>query len=119
MVVSYSVGDAAVLESHDLETLAGQPVFVRTLDVGRSTRDLLLRVANVGTAVALTGPRSLSLTGDERFVTLHIPAASTPLRLALRLAHRAYVMEQGQITRSGSGAQLLADPAVQSAYLGV
>ena len=40
-------------------------------------------------------------------------------RLALRLAHRAYVMEQGQITRSGSGAQLLADPAVQSAYLGV
>ncbi|HTO02133.1 MAG TPA: DUF6797 domain-containing protein, partial [Opitutus sp.] len=86
MVVSYSVGDAAVLESHDLETLAGQPVFVRTLDVGRSTRDLLLRVANVGTAVVLTGPRSLSLTGDERFVTLHIPAASTPLRLALRLA---------------------------------
>jgi branched-chain amino acid transport system ATP-binding protein len=36
---------------------------------------------------------------------------------ALKLAHRAYVMVQGRITLSGSGAQLLADPSVRAAYL--
>jgi branched-chain amino acid transport system ATP-binding protein len=36
---------------------------------------------------------------------------------ALRLAHRAYVMVQGRIAISGSGAELLADPAVRAAYL--
>jgi branched-chain amino acid transport system ATP-binding protein len=38
--------------------------------------------------------------------------------LALRLADRAYVMETGQITMSGSGAQLLADARVRASYLG-
>lgn len=40
-------------------------------------------------------------------------------KLALRLAHRAYVLEQGRITRTGTGEELLADPAVQTAYLGM
>jgi branched-chain amino acid transport system ATP-binding protein len=38
--------------------------------------------------------------------------------LALRLADRAYVMETGRITMSGSGAQLLADERVRASYLG-
>ena len=38
--------------------------------------------------------------------------------LALRLADRAYVMETGQITMTGSGAQLLADARVRASYLG-
>ena len=38
---------------------------------------------------------------------------------ALSLAHRAYVLETGRIVKSGSGADLLDDPAVQDAYLGV
>ncbi|WP_042700177.1 ABC transporter ATP-binding protein [Azospirillum sp. B506] len=37
---------------------------------------------------------------------------------ALKLAHRAYVMVTGKITMTGTGAQLLADPEVRSAYLG-
>ena len=36
---------------------------------------------------------------------------------ALRLAHRAYVMVNGTITLSGSGADLLANPEVRAAYL--
>ena len=36
---------------------------------------------------------------------------------ALKLAHRAYVLVNGRVTLSGSGAQLLADPAVRAAYL--
>jgi branched-chain amino acid transport system ATP-binding protein len=38
---------------------------------------------------------------------------------ALSRAHRAYVLETGRIVRSGTGAELLADPSVQEAYLGV
>jgi len=38
--------------------------------------------------------------------------------LALELAHRGYVMESGQISLSGSGKELLSNPAVREAYLG-
>ncbi len=38
---------------------------------------------------------------------------------ALSRAHRAYVMETGRITRTGTGPELLADPAIKDAYLGV
>jgi branched-chain amino acid transport system ATP-binding protein len=37
---------------------------------------------------------------------------------ALRLAHRGYVMVNGQITMSGSGRELLERPEVRAAYLG-
>jgi branched-chain amino acid transport system ATP-binding protein len=38
---------------------------------------------------------------------------------ALTRAHRAYVLETGRIVHSGTGAELLHDPAVKDAYLGV
>ena len=38
---------------------------------------------------------------------------------ALELCDRAYVLEQGCITKTGTGAELLCDPHVKSAYLGV
>jgi branched-chain amino acid transport system ATP-binding protein len=37
---------------------------------------------------------------------------------ALGVADRAYVLETGRITLSGSGAELLRDPNVRAAYLG-
>ena len=37
---------------------------------------------------------------------------------ALRTAHRAYVLETGYSVKTGSGAELLDDPAVRAAYLG-
>ena len=37
---------------------------------------------------------------------------------ALRVAHRGYVMETGNITMEGTGADLLNDPRVREAYLG-
>ena len=38
--------------------------------------------------------------------------------MALHAAHRAHVLETGAIVRSGTGAELLGDPAVRAAYLG-
>ncbi|MFI6757716.1 ABC transporter ATP-binding protein [Micromonospora sp. NPDC050417] len=38
---------------------------------------------------------------------------------ALSRAHRGYVLETGRIVKEGSGQELLTDPAVKEAYLGV
>ncbi|ASO19635.1 branched-chain amino acid transport system ATP-binding protein [Actinoalloteichus hoggarensis] len=38
---------------------------------------------------------------------------------ALSRAHRGYVLESGGITKAGGGRELLADPAIKDAYLGV
>jgi branched-chain amino acid transport system ATP-binding protein len=38
--------------------------------------------------------------------------------MALKYAHRAYLMEAGRIVKSGIASDLTADPAVQKAYLG-
>jgi branched-chain amino acid transport system ATP-binding protein len=39
-------------------------------------------------------------------------------RQALQIASRAYVLENGRVTREGAAAALLDDPAVTAAYLG-
>jgi branched-chain amino acid transport system ATP-binding protein len=41
------------------------------------------------------------------------------LARALEVADRGYVMETGQVSLAGTSAELLADPAVRSAYLGL
>jgi branched-chain amino acid transport system ATP-binding protein len=38
--------------------------------------------------------------------------------LSLRLAERAYVIELGRVVLQGTGAEILANPHVQAAYLG-
>ena len=38
--------------------------------------------------------------------------------MALRIAHRAYVLESGRITLSGTGEALLQSDAIKKAYLG-
>jgi branched-chain amino acid transport system permease protein len=38
--------------------------------------------------------------------------------LALQVADRAYVLENGRIVNSGSAAQLRDDPQLEAAYLG-
>jgi branched-chain amino acid transport system ATP-binding protein len=38
---------------------------------------------------------------------------------ALSVAHRAYILETGTIVKEGTGQQLLGDPAIKEAYLGV
>jgi len=56
--------------------------------------------------------RSLSANG------MTILLVEQNARLALQMADRAYVMESGLITLSGSGKELLEDSRVRAAYLG-
>jgi branched-chain amino acid transport system ATP-binding protein len=41
------------------------------------------------------------------------------VHLALGVAHRAYVLERGRITLEGPGRELMENPLVREAYLGV
>jgi len=50
---------------------------------------------------------------------LTIIVTEQQVRLALSLTDRAYVLEQGSIRLSGRSAELLGDPAIKKAYLGV
>jgi len=53
---------------------------------------------------------------NERGVTVLLVEQNA--KAALRLAHRAYVLETGRITVEGSAHALLEDPRIKSAYLG-
>jgi len=41
------------------------------------------------------------------------------VKMALAVSDRAYVIESGQLVRSGKSAELAGDPAIQTAYLGL
>lgn len=69
-----------------METSAGGPIFIRTLNIGSSPHDLLLRVANEGTHASVSPAGDVVLGTDGGFVILRIPAGSTPLNISIRLA---------------------------------
>jgi len=54
--------------------------------------------------------------GRQRGVTVLLVEQNA--RLALEVADRAYVLEQGRVAGTGRAADLLTDPRVQQAYLG-
>lgn len=55
VILSYLVGNAKVLESFGLESWEKQAVFTRTLNLTPSDKQLKMRIAPVGSAVALIG----------------------------------------------------------------
>ncbi|MDZ4851269.1 MAG: DUF6797 domain-containing protein [Pirellulaceae bacterium] len=116
IVVSYRLGDAEVLESYAIDSNAtlsdpsskskeSSTVWIRTLNVSKSTHDLVLRVAPSDSAdVAMGGVsapdaaasadgsragRKLSLGIDDGYVVLRIPADQTPVHFKLRMAKKS------------------------------
>jgi hypothetical protein len=55
VIISYTVGDAKVLETFGLETFDEQPVFTRTFNISPSDKALKMRIAPSGTSIALLG----------------------------------------------------------------
>jgi putative heme-binding domain-containing protein len=86
VILSYTIGDAKILEMPAYELAPGGAViYTRTLNVGKSSRDLMLRVAPSGTAVAVPSDRT-KLVENAGFVVLEIPAAATPLAVKVLLS---------------------------------
>ena len=84
-----------------------------------SPKVLMLDEPSLGLAPKVVAEIAEAIQRINREARLAVVLVEQNARLALRLAHQAHVYEQGQIIRSGSGAELLADPFVQTAYLGV
>jgi putative heme-binding domain-containing protein len=82
-ILSYTVGDAKVLEMPAYELTAGGKVaYTRTLNVGRSSHDLLLRVGPSASAAALVGD-SLTMEKQDGYHVVRIPARATPTAFKL------------------------------------
>ena len=60
--------------------------FTRTLEIGKSSHDLLARIAPAGVAVAVVGDSKVSLGSRTAFTLLKIPAAATPTRVKVLMA---------------------------------
>ena len=72
VIISYTVGNAKVLETFGLETLDGQPVFTRTLNISPTEKLLKIRIAPSGTSVAALG-EGVVLNEEKGFTVMEIP----------------------------------------------
>ena len=79
---------------------------------------LLIDEMSLGLAPVLVD-QLVELLGQIHATGVSILIVEQDVQTALEVSSRAYVLETGRITLSGSAAQLLDDPQVKKAYLGV
>ena len=82
-------------------------------------RVLMLDEPSLGIAPKIVAEIASAIERLNRDAGMSIVLVEQNARLALKLAHQAYALEHGEIVRTGKGAELLADPFVRKAYLGV
>ena len=114
-VVSYSVGDADVLEQAGFAEGEGVRIFTRTLNIGKSTRDLLLRVSPESSPAMLVGPSPAQLVHKLGMNLVQIPAASTPLNLKILVSDTDPGMDPGVLYGFAVTAQPAEDLKAQAA----
>lgn len=84
VVIAYSVGDSHILELPGFEQENGSAAFTRTLNIGKSSRDLVMKVAPEEILVALRAPSqnaTIITTNGMRLLT--VKASATPVNLKL------------------------------------
>jgi putative heme-binding domain-containing protein len=91
VVLSYTVGGAKVLEWPGAFDNPEHPgvdgmVFIRTIAVGRSSRDLAVRLAPAGVTVELLSTPGARVVEDGGAQVLRIPASATPLNATVFLS---------------------------------
>ncbi|CAB3827443.1 MULTISPECIES: ABC transporter ATP-binding protein [Achromobacter] len=80
---------------------------------------LLLDEPSLGLAPKVIAEIAQAVEQLNRETGLSIVLVEQNARLAMRLSHRAYVLERGEVVRTGTGQELLEDDFVRQAYLGV
>lgn len=79
---------------------------------------LMLDEPSLGLAPKVIAEIAQAIESLNRMTGLSIILVEQNARLALRLSHHAYVLEQGVVVRAGTGEELLADDFVQRSFLG-
>jgi branched-chain amino acid transport system ATP-binding protein len=80
---------------------------------------LLLDEPSLGLAPRIVHQILQSLVELNGSLGLSILLVEQNARLALAIAHHAYVLESGRVVHRGTGQELLDDPRVQNAYLNI
>lgn len=97
VVIAYTVGDARVLELPGYERSGEAIAFSRSLNIGKSSRDLLMRVAPEASPVTLVGTSAASLVTTNGFRLLRVPASATPLNVKLLIANPGPDVDAGTL----------------------
>jgi branched-chain amino acid transport system ATP-binding protein len=84
-----------------------------------SPRLLMLDEPSLGIAPKVVAEIAAAIQRLNAETGMTVMMVEQNARLALKLAHRAYALDHGEIVRAGRGSELLDDPYVQKAYLGV
>lgn len=76
VIISYTVGNASVLEKPGLEGNADQPIFTRTLNISPSATPLKMRIAAITANVFMVGAGA-ALQKEKGFYVLNVPASKS------------------------------------------
>ena len=108
VIQSYAIGDASVLDAPEMLDYGPHPVVVRTLNIGKSSHDLKLRLApqSDGVQIQITGP--LKPQHEDGFEVLAIPASATPVKLRIAITKGS---DAASLEALAKGAQLPLDLA--------
>src|SRR3954453_22987158 len=101
-------------------TLSGGEQQMCAIGRGLMSAPILLMVDELSLGLApLLVEQLVAALGALNAEGMSILLVEQDVTTALDLCDAAYVMDMGRIVRSGSGAELLADPIIRDAYLGV
>lgn len=124
VVIHYTVGDAKILETYDLETSGDQPVISRTLNISPSTGPLTLRVAPFEAGVRKLGQGTLAVeknyhvlklkAGEAAQVKLLISARENGLDALLKSTDGPEDLEQYTNGGPAHYPQVLSSPIIRS-----
>lgn len=81
VIISYTVGNAKVLETFGLETVEDQPVFTRTFNISPSDKALRMRIAPSGTSIAILGEGAILKNQDGFTVMELVPSQSLKIKV--------------------------------------
>ncbi len=96
VVIKYTVGDAEVLETYDLERGGEAPVISRTLNIGASSKPLRMRIAPEPVDMAIIGEGAGSVVEDGYHV-LEVPVGEE-VKLRIFLAKDGATTQQQMIS---------------------
>lgn len=106
--------------NQDAHTLSGGEQ--QMLAIGRALmakpKLLLLDEPSLGIAPLLVQQIFQKIVELNRKEGMTVLLAEQNARMALKIAHRAYVLEVGEVVQKGAAAELLNDEKLQKAYLG-
>jgi cytochrome c5 len=97
VVIDCTVGGVHVLEMPGCENDGDGIVFSRTLNIGKSSRDLMMRVAPEEVPMVIVGKSAASIVQQNGFHLLHILAPATPINVKVLIADRTSSVDAGSL----------------------